>query len=655
MSFESSAHTKAVALTKLNVEMTTAAGSGHPTSGASLAHIVTVLMYNHMRHDPGHPGNKGADRLILSEGHAVPIVYAACADLGVVAKYGDDYRSTTRDDVMQLREMDSPIDGHPNPEEGFPFFDAATGSLGQGLSVAAGIAEAARLDNIDKRVFCIIGDGESREGQIWEAVDFIADRKLAAVCPIFNCNKYAQSDAVSPCQTPEATEAKLKAVGYEVRVVDGHNPTEIQNALNDHTANQTGEGKPFAIVAKTIKGWGADVMQQGNLHGHPMKANVLEQCLVELDATAKSLDASWADGDLNIPAVTNALPEAPEPANAPSFSDAMKAAGKGDVLAAGKMATRKAYGVALNALGHANPSVVALDADVQGSTFASDFAKDEALTDRFIECRIAEQNMVSAAAGLGQGGKVPFASTFGRFFVRAYDQIEMAMNTGANFKLVGSHAGISLGADGPSQMALPDIAFFRSFAKVNNQAGNPTIYLLQPADAYAAYGLVMAMADYEGPCYMRTHRPDVEFIYDDATPFNLGGHEVLTEGRDLLIVTAGYMVHEVNKALDDLEAAGIDATLVDLYSIPFDEDAVLDLAQQNNGMVLSVEDNYGAGLGGAVADILAEDGGGFNLKQMHVRRIPKSGKSADDLLAYTGLTSDDIVQNALKLMEVASA
>ncbi len=654
MSFDASVHAKAVALTKLNVEITAAAGSGHPTSGASLAHLVTVLMYDHMRHDPVDPANKAADRLVLSEGHAVPILYAAAADLGIVAQYGDQLRPTTREDVMQLRAIDSPIDGHPNPEEGFPFFDAATGSLGQGLSVSAGIAEAARLDGIDKRVFCLIGDGESREGQIWEAIEHIADRQLAAACPIFNCNQYAQSDAVSPLQSPDITAAKLEAVGYKVAIIDGHSPTEIKAALSAHAENQAGEAKPFAIVAHTIKGWGAGIMQQGNLHGQAMKAEQCEQALTELDATAKELGAAWTEGDLNIPPIGHNLPAAEEPAHAPLFSEAMKQFGKAEALASGKLATRKAYGVALRALGRSNKTVVSLDGDVRGSTYAGDFAKDEELADRFVECRIAEQNMVSLAAGLGAGGKIPFASTFGKFFVRAYDQLEMAINTGANIKLVGSHSGASLGADGPSQMALPDVAFLRAWANVTNKAGNPAVYLLQPADAFATYALTMAMAEYEGACYMRTLRPDTEFLYDDHTPFNLGGHEVLTEGRDLLIVAAGYMVHEANKALDGLEEAGIDATLVDLYSMPFDGDAILDLAQENNGMVLTLEDNYAGGIGSAVAEILAEDGGSFTLKQMFIRRIPKSGRSADDLMHYCALSSDDIVANALKLMEVAS-
>jgi transketolase len=299
--------------------------------------------------------------------------------------------------------------------------------------------------------------------------------------------------------------------------------------------------------------------------------------------------------------------------------------------------------------------VVATDGDVKNSTFAELFAQDEALAERYFEARIAEQNMVGVAAGLGSAGKIAFASTFGKFFTRAYDQIEMAINSGANFKMVGSHVGVSLAADGPSQMALPDIAWFRSISQVRRPDGNPAVYLLQPADAYAAYALTLKMAEHDGPVYMRTMRPDTEFLYDDRTPFQLGGHEVLTEGKDLLIVASGYMVHEANKTLDRLADAGIDATLVDLYSLPFDAEAILDLAQQNDGKVLSLEDNYGAGFGSAVADVLVGSGGSFTLKQMHVDRLPKSGRSPDDVLKYLGLHADNIVETATKFMEAASA
>jgi len=657
MGFDGSIHSKAIDLTKLSIEMTTAAGSGHPTSAASLSHIVTCLMYNHMRHDPSQPDHPASDRLVLSEGHAVPIVYAACADLGVHAVFGGQARAMTRDDALTLREIDSPVDGHPHPVVGFPFFDAATGSLGQGLSVSAGLGCAAKVDGLSKRIFCLIGDGESREGQVWEAVDFIAEHKLANVCPIFNCNVYAQSDRVSPLQDPEVTAKKLEAVGYKVALIDGHNPAEIQAALTAHAENQAGEGRPYAIVAKTVKGWGAPSTQGDGHHGKPVSQDDISKAFGELDATGQQVGAEWTEGELNIPPITDHPVEPAAPGEVPAFTDAMKQFGFEDKLAKGKYATRRAYGVALKALGHANSRIVALDADVKNSTFAELFSKDPELASRYFECRIAEQNMCSTAAGLGSktAGKIPFASTFGKFFTRAYDQIEMAVNSCANFKLVGSHVGVSLAADGPSQMALPDVAWFRSLSKVQRPDGKPAMYVLHPADAYAAYALTLAMAEHDGPCYMRTLRPDTEFLYDDKTPFQLGGHEVLTEGRDLLILAAGYMVHEANKCLDALEHAGIDATLVDLYSLPFDTDAILDLAQQNNGMVLTLEDNYAGGIGSAVAEILAEDGGAFTLKQMYVRNMPKSGRTPDDVLKSLGLDADSIVKSATELMEVASA
>jgi transketolase len=658
MAFDASVHAKAIELTKLSVRMTTAAGSGHPTSAASLAHLTTVLMYHQMRHDPARPDHPASDRLVLSEGHAVPIVYAACADLGVHAIFDGKSRAMTEDDAMALRAIESPVDGHPNPAEGFPFFDAATGSLGQGLSVAAGLAAAARLDRLDKRVYCIIGDGESREGQIWEAVDFIAEHKLSGVCPIFNCNVYGQSDAVAPQQTAEVTAAKLEAAGFKVVAIDGHRPTEIQAALTAHAENHTGakgEGEPFAIVARTVKGWGAASLQGHGFHGKPVDEDQLDAVFAELDETGKQLNAAWTEGDLTLqsPPAEPPAPAAPQPA--PTFTDAMKQAGQEKALAKGKWATRRAYGVALQTLGHVHPQVISLDADVKNSTFAELFARDERLADRFFECRIAEQNMISAAAGFGAAGKIPLVSTFAKFVTRAYDQLEMAVNTGANFKVTGSHAGISLAADGPSQMSLPDVAWFRAFTKVRRQDGSPAMYVLQPADAFAAYALTLKMAEHDGPCYMRTLRPDTEFLYDDQTPFSLGGHELLHEGEDLLIVASGYMVHEANKAIVKLREVGVSPALVDLYCLPFDEEAILDLARQCGGRVLTVEDNYVGGFGSAVADVLAGGGLAARLEQMYVRRIPKSGRTPDDVLKYCGLHADDILATAQKLLETAAA
>lgn len=656
MSFDSTVHAKAIDLTKLSYEMTAEAGSGHPTTSASLSHLVAVLMYNHMRYEPSNPSHPGSDRLVLSEGHAVPIVYAACADLGVyIGRDKGERRPMTREDAMSLREIDSVVDGHPNPIEGFPFFDTATGSLGQGLSHAAGLAAAARLDGLDKRIYCIIGDGESREGQIWEALDFIVDQHLSGVCPIFNANEYAQSAPVSPQQDSGSLVDKLKAFGYDVLEIDGHNPSAISDALSKHAQQaHDPDAAPIAVVANTVKGWGSPSQQGMGHHGKPAEGDDLTQALKELDAKAKEVGAS-ADTKLEIPLMTPRKPDAANKSQPMTMVEAMKAYGQASALDKGVYATRKAYGLALRALGHANSEVVALDADVKNSTYAEWFAKDEALKDRFFECRIAEQNMFSVAAGLSAGGKIPFASTFAKFVTRGYDQIEMAVNSGANFKVVGSHAGISLAADGPSQMSLPDIAWFSSFTRMALPDGERGFYLLQPSDAYSAYALTLAMAEHDGPVYMRTLRPETEFLYGENDTFALGGHEVLTEGRDLLIIASGYMVHEANKALERLDSEGIDATLVDLYSLPFDEEAILDLANDHNGMILTLEDNYGGGFGSAVADAVAADGGGFTVNQMYVKNLPKSGREPEDLLNYCGLTSEHIVQKAMQMLELVPA
>ncbi len=653
MSFDSTIHAKAVRLTKLAYEITGAAGSGHPSTAASLAHLVSVLMYQHMRYEPTNPMHSSADRLVLSEGHAVPIVYAACADLGV--HFGKDKNSLkplTLDIAKTLRSIDSPIDGHPNPIEGFPFFDTATGSLGQGLSTAAGLALAARLDNYDKRVFCIIGDGESREGQIWEAIDFLRDHDLRAVCPIFNCNAFAQTQQVSPQQNWETTAKKLEAAGFKAIVIDGHKGSAIAQALAEHTQAINSQDKPVAIVAKTVKGWGAASQQGNGHHGTSVSGEALKDVLAELDATAKSLGAI-ADTALKIAMMSPRPPrEAKSKVKPMGFEQAMNRFGQEKALASGKFATRKAYGVALRAIGHAFPNVVALDADVNNSTFAQQFVTDSELAGRFFECRIAEQNMFSVAAGLAAGGKVPFCSTFAKFVTRAYDQIEMAINSGCQLKIAGSHAGITLGADGPSQMALPDVAWFSSFATMtHNATGKPGFYVLTPSDAYSAYALTCLAAEHDGSVYLRTLRPETEFLYSPEEEFQLGGHQVLMEGKDILIIASGYMVHEVNKALDQLDQHHIEPTIVDLYSLPYDEDAILDLANTCNGLVLTVEDNYGNGIGAHIASTVARSGDGFTVEQMFVRKIPKSGKTEADLLKYCGLSADDIALKAIAMMD----
>ena len=655
MSFEAAIHAQAIELDQQVLRMTEAAGSGHPSTAMSLGHIVTMLMFHAMRWSPDYPRYPTSDRLVLSAGHAVPIVYAAAAKLGmVVGKDPEHQHKLTPDDMLHLRELGSELEGHPNPVEGFWFFDAATGSLGQGLSVAAGLAEAARLDEIDRCVYCLIGDGEAREGQVAEALDYIVDHALTHVLPIFNCNGYGQADRVSSQQSAEALEAKLRAAGFHVETIDGHDPNQIKAAFDTfrERANQEGTA-PMAVVARTVKGWGAPSMQGGGWHGKPAMGQALTKALAELGERRVELTSSLTGADqFEIQPPAQHEPREMRVGELPPLPTAMRELDMETLLATGKLATRKAYGIALRTLGHVNDRVVVLDGDVSNSTFAEMFAKDAALTDRFMECKIAEQNMISVAAGLSAGGKIPFCSSFAKFITRAYDQIEMAINSGANLKLVGSHAGISLAADGPSQMGLPDVSWFRAFTTMRDFRGNPGCYVLQPADAYAAYALTGAMAEYEGVCYMRTLRPDTEFIYNDDVVFNLGGYEVLAEGRDIVLCASGWMVHEANKAIDELDKAGVSATLVDLYSLPFDTDSLMDVIGANNGYVISIEDNYGGGIGSALADAMTESGDAFTLQQMYVRRVPKSARTPGEMLTMTGLSCKDIVANAMQVLQV---
>jgi len=638
-------HAKVIELGKHVVRMTTKAGSGHPSSALSLGHIVVCLMYKHMRWDPADPWSPASDRLILSEGHSVPIVYAAYADLGgMVGKSRENARRLTVDDLEGLREIDSVLDGHPNPAEGVPFFDAATGSLGQGLSVAAGLALAARLRGLDRRFFCIIGDGEAREGQIWEAADFIADYGLNNVTAIFNCNGQGQADYVSNQQSADVLAAKLAAYGWSVEVINGHDPEAILKALQA----AAGRDAPTAIVARTEKGWGVEDLKDKGNHGKPLPEEKLQKAVSDLDGMYKNLQITDRTAQAlqapQAPAKSAPLPEGT--IQIKPFEQAIADAGLADSLEKGKLATRRAYGAALLALGEADERIVALDGDVSNSTFALFFAKK--FPERFFECKIAEQNMVSAAVGLAAAGYVPFVSSFSKFLVRAYDQIEMAHITRANIKLVGSHAGVSLGADGPSQMGLPDVAFFRSFSLVDNAFGQPACVSFHPADAVAAYHLTKLMANHRGMAFMRTHRPDVPLLYAPGETFEIGGSKVLVEGDALAIVAAGYMVHVARSAAEILAKDGIQCTLIDAYSFPLHGEPILAAAAKAGGRILTVEDNYGGGLWSAVAEIAAERGD-IRVSGMVCRRIPKSG-TPDDVLAFTGVSAQDIVEKVKALL-----
>jgi transketolase len=656
MSFTAAVNRKAIDLGKLSVEMTTAAGSGHPSTALSLTHLITVLMYHEMRWDPKDPWNPRSDRLVLSEGHAVPIVYAAYADLGgmiiPLGKKRDAARPMTRDDAMTLRAIDSCIDGHPNPELGVPFFDAATGSLGQGLSVAAGVGAAAHMDKIDRNVFCIIGDGESREGQIWEAMDFIADQSLTNVVPIFNCNELAQSDWVSPQQSADTLAKKAEAFGFITRIINGHDPEAISKALSELNVVKNGH-RPFAIIARTVKGWGAPAEQGLGKHGTPVKKDKMPEVLAALDKTAKGLGVeNYKIGDeLKITAPKSEIqtPNSPATIKAVGFEEGLALVGLDKDLKAGKpIAPRKAYGAALVALGHADPRVIALDADVKNSTHAEWFYKK--FPEHYLECKIAEQNMVSVAAGASAGGKIPFCSTFAKFFMRAYDQIEMAIISGANFKMTGSHAGVTLAADGPSQMSLPDVAFFRSFCHAKNYHGQTAVHYFFPSDAVSCYRITELMANINGCCYQRTLRAEVPILYKHDETFEAGGFKCLREGKDLTFVSAGYMVHECLAVADELAKSGIKAAVVDAYALPiFKGKELLECARKNGKRIITVEDNYTGGLDAEIATLITDHNAtDLKLERLYVQHFPKSGHTPDDVLNYLNLGRKAIMEAAKK-------
>lgn len=642
MSFARDVNAKAIELGKHVLRMTTAAGSGHPSSALSILHIVTTLMNSVMRFDPKDPWNPSADRLVLSEGHAVPAVYAVYADLGgVVGRDRASARALSLDDLKGLRELDSPLDGHPNPAEGFPFFDAATGSLGQGLSVAAGLAIAARLSQTDRRVFAIIGDGESREGQIWEAADFVVDHRLNNVTAIFNCNGQGQAAGVSHQQSAEALAAKMAAFGWLVRTIDGHDADQIVTALKP-------ADRAIAIIAKTIKGWGVDLLHDQSNHGKPLTEKQLIAGEAELDTMAAKLGVKPGKSGLPPPAKPDrCAPPTRLQSTRVAFDAAMKDAGLSAAVEKNACGTRRAYGAALLALGKSDDRIIALDGDVSNSTFAEYFAK--AIPQRFFEGKIAEQNIVSVAAGAAAAGYIPFVSSFAKFLARAYDQIEMAQISRANIKLVGSHAGVSLAADGPSQMSLHDIAFFRAASKADNGRGAPVCVTFHPSDAVAAYYCTWLMATHHGMCFLRTHRPDTPILYKTDTEFCVGGSHVLATGDALTLVSSGYMVHACKEAVANLAKSGIRATLIDAYSFPLDCAPILKAAASTGNRILVVEDNYVGGLADAVA-LAAAESGSTRVHGMTCKCIPKSAKTPAEVLAHVGLSPRDIEAEAKRLI-----
>jgi len=592
-----------------SIEATTAAGSGHPTSCCSAADIVATLFFGHMKYDAKNPHFFNNDRFVLSKGHAAPLLYAAWAENGFVPI----------PELLKLRQFGNDLEGHPTPR--LPFVDVATGSLGQGLGVGVGMALAGRLDGLDYNTYVLLGDGEIAEGAVWEAASLAGYYKLNNLIAIVDANRLGQSEATAFGHHIEIYRDRFKSFGWRVEDVDGHDIEEILEVLSGVGLDD----KPLAIIAKTYKGAGVSFLQdKEGWHGKSLNKEEAGRAVAELAPVAKSGLGVTIPTPNNLPTPANTLP-----GNYPAISYKI-----GDLVA-----TREAYGTALARLGDADQRIVAIDGDTKNSTYADKFFKK--YPNRSTEAYIAEQNMVGVATGYAARGKVPFASTFATFFTRAYDQIRVAGISQANIKLVGSHVGVSIGEDGPSQMALEDLAMMRAVI------GSTVLY---PSDAVCAEKLLEQMALAKGVCFMRTSRPKTPVIYGNDEAFPIGGAKVLRQnaGDKVTIVGAGVTLFEALKAADTLKSEGINVTVIDAYSIkPLGKKEILAAARKTSNTVITVEDHYAeGGLGDAVAGELSVEG--VKVHKLAVNGMPRSGK-AEELLAHFGIDAAAIVKKVKSL------
>jgi transketolase len=590
-----------------SVRSTSEAGNGHPSTCCSAADLVAALFFAEMRYDPRNPQHPDADRFVLSKGHAAPLLYAAWAEAGFVA----------RDALLTLRKLDSDLEGHPTPR--LPFVDVATGSLGQGLAAGVGIAMNARRIGSDYRTYVLMGDGESAEGSVWEAAAVASFDKLESLCGLTDVNALGQSGPTQWQHDLATLAERWKAFGWHAITIDGHDLTQILDALD--TARRT-KGRPTMILAKTLKGKGVSFMEgKGGWHGKPVKkGQELEKALADLEAQFVKEEGT--------------LPPIPPPRTVRRDPARQGTVGPTTYKVGDSVATREAYGEALARLGATDERIVALDADVKNSTFSEKF--EQRHPERFYQTYIAEQVMVGAAMGLASRGAIPFPSTFAAFLTRAYDFIRMAAVSNLNVKLAGSHAGVSIGEDGPSQMALEDLAMTRA---------QPNLAVLYPCDGVSTERLVERAAYHPGPVYMRTSRPKTPVIYGPDETFEIGGLKILKESASdvATVVGAGVTVFEALKAYEELSQRGVHIRVVDLYSVqPIDAAALLRCARETHGRVITVEDHYrGGGIGEAVASALAS--GGYAVSQrLAVNEIPRSG-TPDELLDHYGISARHIV------------
>ena len=658
-SLDASTHAKAIQLATVTLEMCATAGVGNPTVAISATHLFTTLLYQSMRWDVASPRDASADRLILSDAAFAPLLYAACADLGVAGFVDGSWRALTTADLATFGAVDSALPTTPTPGT-LAIVEHAVGAHGAGLSLAVGHALAARLESSARRVFCVISDAELREGQLSEALASIIEERLTNVIPVFVASALSTNDRANAVDGIEALVNRLNAMGFETIPFDGHAPAQIRDAVEltaDASQSTSKSSKPKALVARCIKGWGAKSLQGGSWSGRVVTGEKLATALQDLRNARIGLTNAFAI-ELSRPIPREKTPQNPAVSMhaaleaTPDFARAMKDADMLAVYQGGRLSTRRAMSLALRALGRAHGGVSVLECDARANMVSDMFAADRALTPRFNECRSAESHMIGVACGLASAGRVAIASASARSLVRAHEQLEVAARSGVSLTVVATNSGLGAIAEGASATSTNDVAWFRAIAAQQDASGHPTGYLLQPSDAFAAYALTLAAAAHEGLTIMRLPAGEQEFLYNAETTFNLGKFEVLVEGRDLLIVTAGAMVHEVNRALDDLDKAGIDATIVDLYSLPFDEAALLDLANANGGRILVIEDNASGALASAVSDACTAAGDPFIIESMCVRTPIVSARSFDEALRIAKLSASDIVARASRLVGI---
>ena len=603
---------KATLLRIHSIRSTTEAGSGHPTSCASAAEIVSALFFSVMRYDPADPANPANDVFILSKGHAAPILYAAWAEAGFL----------NVEDLLTLRRIDSDLEGHPTTK--LPFVDLATGSLGQGLSAGVGMGLNARLDGSDQRIYVLLGDGESAEGAVWEAAAMASAEKLGNVCATIDVNRLGQSAPTQLEHDMDAHKVRWEAFGWQALVVDGHNISELLAAYAQAAATAD---RPTVLLARTFKGRRIAFAEDKNgWHGKPFpKGEQTDQVLAELERQLSGRQIAWKP---QWPSSNGAATSTSSPSAGPIYS-------VGD-----KVATRHAFGAALAALAKVDSRIVALDGDVKNSTFTQDTEK--ATPERFFQGFIAEQNMVGAAMGLAARGRIPFAASFACFLSRAYDFMRMAAISGANVKLVGTHAGISIGEDGPSQMGLEDLAM---------TCAEPNYTVLYPSDGTSAWRAIELAAETVGPVYVRTSRPATPVIYEPGEAFAVGRSKVVRQSDDdqVAVVAAGVTLFEALAAYDQLKGEGILVRVIDLFSVqPIDRDVLLEAVEATDGRLITVEDHYPhGGIGDAVLSALATENA--HVHKLAVREIPRSGKAAE-LLERFGISAAHIVAKVKSLV-----